>query len=61
VDAATAREARAIPIGLVAGCTLTRDLPAGATVTYDDVTVDETRPLVAMRRLQDSLLASGVL
>jgi predicted homoserine dehydrogenase-like protein len=61
VDAAVAREGKAIPIGLVAGCKLIRDLEAGATVTYDDVEVDETRPLVAMRRLQDALVKSGVI
>ena len=61
VDAAAARDQRAIPIGLVAGCRLIRDIKAGATVTYDDVEVDETRPLVAMRRLQDALVKSGVI
>lgn len=61
VDAAQAREQNAIPIGLVAGCKLIRDLEAGATVTYDDVEVDETRPLVAMRRLQDALIRGGVI
>jgi predicted homoserine dehydrogenase-like protein len=61
VDAAEARDQRAIPIGLVAGCKLIRDIKAGATVTYDDVEVDETRPLVAMRRLQDALVKSGVI
>ncbi len=61
VDADEARALNAIPIGLVAGCKLKRDLPADAILTYDDVEVDETRPLVAMRRLQDSLLASAVI
>jgi predicted homoserine dehydrogenase-like protein len=61
VDAAQAREQNAIPIGLVAGCKLVRDLEAGDTVTYDDVEVDETRPLVAMRRLQDALIKGGVI
>ncbi|MGC3994328.1 MAG: oxidoreductase [Propionicimonas sp.] len=61
IDADEARALNAIPVGLVGGCVLKRDLPAGAVVTYDDVEVDETRPLVAMRRLQDSLLRTGVL
>ncbi|HEY3339559.1 MAG TPA: oxidoreductase [Propionicimonas sp.] len=61
VDAAQAREQNAIPIGLVAGCKLIRDIKAGATLTYDDVEVDETRPLVAMRRLQDALIKGGVI
>ncbi|MFT4108983.1 NAD(P)H-dependent oxidoreductase [Propionicimonas sp.] len=61
IDADEARALNAIPVGLVGGCVLKRDLPAGAIVTYDDVEVDETRPLVAMRRLQDSLLRTGIL
>ncbi|CAL8970574.1 MAG: oxidoreductase [Actinobacteria bacterium] len=61
VDAEEARSLNAIPIGLVAGCRLTRDLPADAILTYDDVEIDETRPLVAMRRLQDALIASHVI
>jgi predicted homoserine dehydrogenase-like protein len=61
VDTEVAKELNAIPIGLVAGCVLKRDLEAGATLTYDDVEVDETRPLVAMRRLQDALVRSGVI
>jgi predicted homoserine dehydrogenase-like protein len=61
VDTEVAKELNAIPIGLVAGCVLKRDLEAGATLTYDDVEVDETRPLVAMRRLQDALIRSGVI
>jgi len=61
VDAEEARSLNAIPIGLVAGCRLKRDLPADAILTYDDVEIDETRPLVAMRRLQDALIASHVI
>lgn len=61
LDAGDARNLNAIPIGLVAGCTLKRDIPAGTILTYDDVEVDETRPLVAMRRLQDALIANGTL
>jgi len=61
IDADDARAMNAIPIGIVGGCTLKRDLEAGQIVTYDDVEVDETRPLVAMRRLQDSLIKAGVL
>lgn len=61
IDADDAREQNAIPIGIVGGCRLKRDLPAHAIVTYDDVEVDESRPLVAMRRLQDSMLAAGLI
>ena len=51
----------AVPIGLVAGSTLLRDVPAGDTLTYADIELDETRPIVAMRRLQDAMLANGTL
>jgi len=60
-DAAEARGGGALPIGLAAGCRLTRDVRAGQMLTYADVEIDETRPLVALRRLQDSLQAVGVL
>lgn len=43
------------------GCTLVRDAAAGATVTYADIELDEGRPIVAMRRLQDAMLANGTL
>lgn len=61
IDADDARELNAIPIGLIGGCRARRDLKAGDIVGYADVEVDETRPLVAMRRMQDALLASGVI
>jgi len=61
IDAAKAQAINAIPMGLIAGCTLKRDLEAGQIVTYDDVELDEKRPLVIMRRLQDSLVKAGVI
>jgi len=61
VSAADATAAGAVPIGLIAGSTLIRDVAAGATVTYADIELDETRPIVAMRRLQDAMLANGSL
>lgn len=60
-DAAEARASRGLPIGLAAGCRLVRDVALGQMLTYDDVAVDETRPLVALRRLQDALQLTGVL
>ncbi|GAA1731186.1 oxidoreductase [Brachybacterium phenoliresistens] len=60
-DADDARSANLLPIGLAAGSRLVRDVPAGQALTYDDVELDESRPLVAMRRLQDALIGSGVL
>jgi predicted homoserine dehydrogenase-like protein len=61
VSAADAKAAGAVPIGLIAGCTLVRDVAVGATVTYADIELDESRPIVAMRRLQDAMLANGTL
>ena len=62
-DAVPAEEARAgreLPIGLASAATLIRDVPQGAVVTYDDVTLDETRTIVVLRKLQDLLLAGGL-
>ena len=61
IDAADARDKHAVPIGVVAGCVLKRDVPAGTILTEDDVEIDETRPIVAMRRLQDALLDNGTI
>lgn len=61
IDADDARSSGAIPMALLAGSTLLRDVPAGQILTYDDVRLDETRPLVAMRRLQDALVGSSVI
>ena len=61
LDVEDAQARNAIPIGLIAGCTLKRDLEAGEIVSYDDVDIDEKRPLVAMRRLQDALVRAGVI
>lgn len=59
-DAAQAREADLLPIALAATSTLVRDVEAGQALTYADVELDESRPLVAMRRMQDALIGSGV-
>ncbi|NMD46200.1 MAG: hypothetical protein GYA85_05480 [Propionibacterium sp.] len=48
-------------MGLAGGCILKRDVAAGQTLTYADIELDETRPIVAMRRLQDAMLANGAL
>ena len=61
VPASDARSDDLIPIGLVGGCTLKRDVAAGQRLSYADVELDETRPIVAMRRLQDAMLANGTL
>jgi predicted homoserine dehydrogenase-like protein len=45
-----------VPIGVVAGARLTRDVAAGSLLTYADVELDETSTIVSLRRLQDTLL-----
>lgn len=60
-DATQARREGLLPIALAATSTLVRDVPAGQALTYDDVRLDESRPLVAMRRMQDALIAEGVI
>jgi predicted homoserine dehydrogenase-like protein len=60
-DAGQAREGRLLPIALAATSTLVRDVPAGQALTYDDVLLDESRPLVAMRRMQDAMIDRGVI
>jgi predicted homoserine dehydrogenase-like protein len=59
VPAAEARAGRELPIGLASAGTLIRDVAKGAAITYDDVSLDETRTIVILRKLQDSLLADG--
>lgn len=56
-----ARERNALPMGLLAGAELVRDIAKDEVIGWDDVVLDESRPLVAMRRLQDSLLGQGML
>jgi predicted homoserine dehydrogenase-like protein len=60
-DAAEARAQDLLPIALAATSTLVRDVPAGQALTYGDVLLDESRPLVAMRRMQDAMIARGVI
>ena len=44
-----------VPLGVLAGATLTRDVPVDHTLTYDDVELDESLLIVRMRRIQDSM------
>jgi len=44
-----------VPIGLLAGAKAKRDIPVGALVTWDDVEIDETQTIVALRREMESL------
>ena len=61
VPAAEAAANRELPIGLASAGTLIRDVAQGTAITYDDVSLDETKTIVILRKLQDALLASGQL
>lgn len=50
MPAAASRAAQALPIGLAHGVTLKRDVAAGVVVTCADVALDETSPIVSLRR-----------
>ena len=50
MPAAESRARRALPIGLAHGVRLTRDVAAGQPVTEADVTLDESQPIVSLRR-----------
>jgi predicted homoserine dehydrogenase-like protein len=50
MQAAESRARRALPIGLAHGVRLTRDVAAGQPVTEADVTLDESQPIVSLRR-----------
>lgn len=50
-----AREISAVPIGIGAGAVVKRPIAKGATITADDVTVDESTFVARLRRLQDAL------
>jgi len=43
-----------VPLGVIAGARLVRDVPAGTYLTFDDVELDESSTIVALRRLQES-------
>lgn len=44
-----------VPLGVLAGARVRRDVAAGRPLTYDDVELDESSVIVAMRRLQDKM------
>jgi len=50
-----ARAANALPVGLAPGARLLRPLPAASLITWQDVALDETQPVVRLRRQQDAL------
>ncbi|MBK7819920.1 MAG: oxidoreductase [Tessaracoccus sp.] len=61
IPAERAREIGGVPIGLLQNSRLKAPKAQDEFITYDDLEIDETRPLVAMRRLQDSLVARGII
>ncbi|MEZ5086652.1 MAG: oxidoreductase [Tessaracoccus sp.] len=61
IPAEKARELGAVPIGLLQRSRLKVSKKEDEIITYADLEIDETRPIVAMRRLQDSLVERGIL
>jgi predicted homoserine dehydrogenase-like protein len=49
-----------VPLGVLQNATVTRAVKAGEPLTYDDVDLDESQTILALRRLQDTFLASGL-
>lgn len=43
-----------VPLGVIAGARLVRDVPAGTFLTLADVELDQSSTIVALRRLQDA-------
>ena len=53
----TAKEANALPVGLITkNTTLTKDVKKGDVITYDMVQLDEASFILQLRRIQDKLL-----
>src|SRR5215210_5871381 len=57
-SAETAREENLVPLGLLAGARLTRDVDVDHLLTYDDVELDTSTTIYQLRALQDQLLAT---
>jgi len=53
--AEVARGLKALPVGLAPGAIVTRPVPAGQIITWDDVRLDESSRVVQLRRQQDAL------
>jgi predicted homoserine dehydrogenase-like protein len=58
--AALARKENMLPIGMVYGTHMTRDVRAGETLRYADVELNEKSVVVQLRRLQDALFAAQI-
>jgi predicted homoserine dehydrogenase-like protein len=59
--AARASAARAMPIGVVHGARVRRDVACGTVLTDDEVVLDESATVVHLRRLQDAMVRDGTL
>ncbi len=44
-----------VPLGVLSGAVLKRDVPTDHTLTYDDVELDESSVIVRMRRIQEDI------
>lgn len=53
--AAATRTERLLPVGVAEGCTLVRDVPKDATLTYDDVVLPAGRLVDQLREAQSAL------
>lgn len=53
--AAATRSERLLPVGVAEGCTLVRDVPKDATLTYDDVVLPAGRLVDQLREAQSAL------
>jgi predicted homoserine dehydrogenase-like protein len=52
-EAPAVRALNALPVGLAPGARLTRPVPAGRVLNWDDVQLDESSTVVKLRRQQD--------
>ena len=57
-SAEVAREEKLVPLGLLAGARLARDVDVDHILTYDDVELDTSTTIYQLRALQDQLLAT---
>jgi predicted homoserine dehydrogenase-like protein len=57
MDASEARRERAVPIGLVHAARMRRSVAQGTRLTADDVALDESQTIVALRKRQDAWAA----
>jgi predicted homoserine dehydrogenase-like protein len=49
-----------VPLGVLAGATLTRDVPVDHLLTHDDVELNESSLIVQLRRLQEQTPAGSL-